>query len=187
MAQRKQKPINRSDDAVRSEREHGDDGHERKGLRAQISRIVPASVRSAAARVAGSMSSRFGRSEERREEHAEVVHGDFRPNEEQAQERTTRRRTADFELSELESRTVPQQNRSPGLPSRHGHDYVDQEAAVAMSVEDRWNDEDRLTNRTSDPRIGTRGRTYVDGVRKSAESERRDNPPSDTDLPDDRS
>ncbi len=31
------------------------------------------------------------------------------------------------------------------------------------SAADRWNDEDRLTNKSGDPRIGTHGRTYEPG------------------------
>ena len=30
----------------------------------------------------------------------------------------------------------------------------------------RWNDEDRLTNKSGDPRIGTHGRTYEPGERR---------------------
>lgn len=34
-------------------------------------------------------------------------------------------------------------------------------------VNDRWNDEDKLTNKSGDPRIGTHGRTYEPGERHS--------------------
>jgi hypothetical protein len=37
--------------------------------------------------------------------------------------------------------------------------YGDQEMAFGV-VDERWNDEDRLTNRSGDPRIGTHRRTY---------------------------
>jgi hypothetical protein len=38
----------------------------------------------------------------------------------------------------------------------------DQESALGVADE-RWNDEDRLTNKSGDPRIGTHGRTYEPG------------------------
>ncbi len=47
--------------------------------------------------------------------------------------------------------------RSDG--SDHGND---QEFALG-SLDERWNDEDRMTNKSGDPRIGTHGRTYEPG------------------------
>ncbi|HEX8617194.1 MAG TPA: hypothetical protein VF911_06390 [Thermoanaerobaculia bacterium] len=47
--------------------------------------------------------------------------------------------------------------RSDG--SDHGND---QEFALG-SLDERWNDEDRITNKSGDPRIGTHGRTYEPG------------------------
>ena len=41
----------------------------------------------------------------------------------------------------------------------------DQEFANGVADE-RWNDEDRLTNKSGDPRIGTHGRTYEPGERR---------------------
>ncbi len=38
----------------------------------------------------------------------------------------------------------------------------DQEFAAGVA-DDRWNDEDRFTNKSGDPRIGTHGRTYEPG------------------------
>lgn len=42
----------------------------------------------------------------------------------------------------------------------------DQEFADGV-VDERWNAEDRFTNKSGDPRIGTHGRTYEPGERKS--------------------
>jgi hypothetical protein len=38
----------------------------------------------------------------------------------------------------------------------------DQELTPGNAIE-RWNDEDHYTNKSGDPRIGTRGRTYEPG------------------------
>jgi len=46
---------------------------------------------------------------------------------------------------------------------------ADQELANGVA-DDRWNDEDRITNKSGDPRIGTHGRTYEPGERHSRRS-----------------
>jgi hypothetical protein len=98
-------------------------------------------------------------------------------------QRHSRRVSESFTLSELEATVPSQQNRAPSFASHHGHDYVDQEVAVTMSVEDRWNDEDRLTNRSNDPRIGTHGRTYTGRTSRPSTSASRENPAADVELP----
>ncbi|HEX8152518.1 MAG TPA: hypothetical protein VF698_05305 [Thermoanaerobaculia bacterium] len=49
-----------------------------------------------------------------------------------------------------------------GFRSNGADHQSDQEFAIGFSDE-RWNDEDRLTNKSGDPRIGTHGRTYEPG------------------------
>lgn len=46
--------------------------------------------------------------------------------------------------------------RSDGSDHQQGQEFSD-------DVESRWNDEDRYTNKSGDPRIGTHGRTYEPG------------------------
>ena len=46
--------------------------------------------------------------------------------------------------------------RSDGSDHQQGQEFSD-------DVEVRWNDEDRYTNKSGDPRIGTHGRTYEPG------------------------
>ena len=40
-------------------------------------------------------------------------------------------------------------------------------------TDERWNDEDRLTNKSGDPRIGTHGRTYEPGEKRAASKGRK--------------
>jgi hypothetical protein len=42
----------------------------------------------------------------------------------------------------------------------------DQSRDQEVVFDDRWNDEDRFTNKSGDPRIGTHGRTYEPGERR---------------------
>jgi hypothetical protein len=50
-----------------------------------------------------------------------------------------------------------------------GSDHQDDQDFAPGAADARWNDEDRFTNHSGDPRIGTRGRTYEPG-----ETERRE-------------
>jgi len=73
--------------------------------------------------------------------------------------RVTPRQT-DIPLDLLEQAYMPADTSSKASFRSSGQDHHnDQEFALGVSDE-RWNDEDRLTNKSGDPRIGTHGRTY---------------------------
>jgi hypothetical protein len=73
--------------------------------------------------------------------------------------RVTPRQT-DIHLDLLENAYTPADTSSKASFRSSGQDHQnDQEFAMGVSDE-RWNDEDRLTNKSGDPRIGTHGRTY---------------------------
>lgn len=73
--------------------------------------------------------------------------------------RTTRRQT-DIGLDVLSNTYTPPRTSSKASFRSTGADHQqDQEFATGVS-DSRWNDEDRYTNKSGDPRIGTHGRTY---------------------------
>ncbi|MGA7614216.1 MAG: hypothetical protein WBX15_03455 [Thermoanaerobaculia bacterium] len=86
----------------------------------------------------------------------------------EAEDHRPPRRMPNVDLSPLDASSASQQSKSSAEPQRHAHHYIDQEAGVAMSSESRWADEDRYTNRSHDPRIGTHGRSYDDADREEA-------------------
>jgi hypothetical protein len=73
--------------------------------------------------------------------------------------RVTRRET-DIPLDVIDRTYMPQDTSSKASFRSDGSDHQkDQEYAMG-TADDRWNDEDRLTNKSGDPRIGTHRRTY---------------------------
>jgi len=67
---------------------------------------------------------------------------------------------ADIPLDVLERTYTPQHTSSKAGFRSDGSDHQrDQEFALGVA-DDRWNDEDRITNKSGDPRIGTHRRTY---------------------------
>ena len=88
------------------------------------------------------------------------------------QRQTQPRRVAtDIPLDRLENVYTPTQTSLKASFRTDGADRErDQEYARGMNDE-RWNDEDRFTNKSGDPRIGTHGRTYEPGEAR-AENEK---------------
>lgn len=81
------------------------------------------------------------------------------------------RRTADIPLETIgNTYTPPFTGGKAGFRSDGSDHGNDQEFAFGVADE-RWNDEDRLTNKSGDPRIGTHRRTYEPG---EARNESRD-------------
>lgn len=72
--------------------------------------------------------------------------------------RTTRRET-DIPMDVISNHYTPLTGGKAGFRSDGADHQNDQEFAYGVSDE-RWNDEDRLTNKSGDPRIGTHRRTY---------------------------
>ena len=70
------------------------------------------------------------------------------------------RREADIPLDVIDRTYTPSATSSKASFRSDGADHQkDQEFALGVA-DDRWNDEDRITNKSGDPRIGTHRRTY---------------------------
>lgn len=79
-------------------------------------------------------------------------------------------RQTDIPLDIIENAYIPKQTSLKSSFRTSGEDRQrDQEFAHGVADE-RWNDEDRLTNKSGDPRIGTHGRTYEPGEARAASS-----------------
>jgi|SRR5688572_24898677 len=73
------------------------------------------------------------------------------------------RREADIPLDVVDRSYTPPMTSSKTAFRIDGADHQrDQEFAFTSSAE-RWNDEDHYTNKSGDPRIGTKQRTYEPG------------------------
>lgn len=72
----------------------------------------------------------------------------------------TVRRDTDIPIDLLSRAYTPPDTSSKTSFRSDGSDHQsDQEYALGVA-DDRWNDEDRMTNKSGDPRIGTHRRTY---------------------------
>lgn len=78
-----------------------------------------------------------------------------------------KRPQTDVPLDLISNTYSPTQTSLKGPFRASGEDHQrDQELAGGYSDE-RWNDEDRLTNKSGDPRIGTHGRSYEPGEERT--------------------
>jgi hypothetical protein len=73
------------------------------------------------------------------------------------------RREADVPMDITNEYTPKQTSLKGGFRDDGSARQRDQELAAGAAPDERWNDEDRFTNKSGDPRIGTRGRTYEPG------------------------
>ena len=74
------------------------------------------------------------------------------------------KREADIPLDVLDRAYTPPRTSSKAGFRADGADHQrDQEFGRGVADDERWNDEDRYTNRSGDPRIGTHRRTYEPG------------------------
>jgi hypothetical protein len=78
----------------------------------------------------------------------------------EAQPARIRERRTDIPLDLLEHAYTPADTSSKASFRSSGQDHHDDQEFAMGVADERWNDEDRLTNRSGDPRIGTHGRTY---------------------------
>jgi len=69
------------------------------------------------------------------------------------------KREADIPFDIIDRYTPSDTSSKASFRSDGKDHHGDQEMAFGV-VDERWNDEDRLTNRSGDPRIGTHRRTY---------------------------
>ena len=81
---------------------------------------------------------------------------------------------SDIPIHDLEQAYTPSQTSlKAGFRSSGADHESDQEYARGVP-DDRWSDEDRMTNRSGDPRIGTHGRTYEPGEARAAQGRNED-------------
>ena len=73
------------------------------------------------------------------------------------------RRQTDIPLDVLDRAYTPPNTSSKASFRSDGADHEGDQDFARGITDSRWNDEDRLTNKSGDPRIGTRGRTYEPG------------------------
>ncbi len=73
--------------------------------------------------------------------------------------RITQRQT-DIPLDLLAEVYTPADTSSKASFRSSGKDHSDDQEFAMGVADERWNDEDRLTNKSGDPRIGTHKRTY---------------------------
>lgn len=93
-----------------------------------------------------------------------------RPRAQAAKARPVQRET-DIGIDVLDRAYTPPVTSSKASFRSDGADHqTDQEFAYGRG-ETQWNDEDRFTNKSGDPRIGTHGRTYEPGEARPERSE----------------
>ena len=76
------------------------------------------------------------------------------------------RREADIPFDVLDKTYTPRQTSLKASFRSDGKDRQRDQEFASGHAESRWNDEDRLTNRSGDPRIGTHRRKYEPEERK---------------------
>lgn len=76
-----------------------------------------------------------------------------------------RRLQTDVPLDVISNAYTPTQTSLKGPFRASGADH--QRDQDDYAADDRWNDEDRFTNKSGDPRIGTHGRSYEPGESRS--------------------
>jgi hypothetical protein len=84
------------------------------------------------------------------------------------------RRTPDIPMDQIASTYTPTQTSLKGPFRTSGADRQRDQDFAQGAADERWNDEDRLTNKSGDPRIGTHGRTYEPGEKRAAKSRNED-------------
>ncbi|HEV7921941.1 MAG TPA: hypothetical protein VGR02_14220 [Thermoanaerobaculia bacterium] len=72
-------------------------------------------------------------------------------------------RQTDIPLPILDDTYTPPQTSLKAGFRADGSDRQRDQELTPETADDRWNDEDRFTNKTGNPRIGTHGRTYEPG------------------------
>jgi hypothetical protein len=67
-------------------------------------------------------------------------------------------RSSDIPIDVIERTYTPPLTSSKASFRSDGSDHERDQDFITRAADDRWNDEDRLTNKSGDPRIGTHGR-----------------------------
>ena len=84
------------------------------------------------------------------------------------------RREPDIGLDRIENAYIPTQTSLKAPFRASGDDRQRDQEFSRNDRNDRWNDEDRFTNKSGDPRIGTHGRSYEPGEARVASPRRTD-------------
>lgn len=85
-----------------------------------------------------------------------------------AQTARTVRRQTDIPMDVLNNTYTPSATSSKAGFRSDGADHQQDQELASGVADERWNDEDQFTNKSGDPRIGTRGRTYEPGESRDA-------------------
>jgi hypothetical protein len=121
-----------------------------------------ARMRGAVARTARKLTSKF-----RRGEPEEAMQTQAPRARETAGKARPRRPQTDVPLDLINSVYSPTQTSLKGPFRADGSDHQSDQELANGYVDERWNDEDRFTNKSGDPRIGTHGRSYEPGESRS--------------------
>lgn len=81
-------------------------------------------------------------------------------------------RATDVPLDLISATYTPTQTSLKGPFRTDGVDRTRDQELAGGFADERWNDEDRFTNKSGDPRIGTHRRTYEPGERDGKRGER---------------
>jgi hypothetical protein len=116
-------------------------------------------------KVAGAVKRVFtpGREEEAPVMHATPSTAEPRARKESPSTARPARREADIPLDMLDRAYTPPVTSSKTSFRSDGSDHEQDQELTPGNASERWNDEDHYTNKSGDPRIGTRGRTYEPG------------------------
>ena len=127
------------------------DEHGRSALKRAASTVGGAIMR---------VAQRFGRHHTEEEVHPHISMAQPGPRKRPAGQGRHIKRETDIPMSTLDATYTPPQTSLKASFRTDGEDRQrDQEFAYGVADE-RFNDEDRFTNKSGDPRIGTHGRTY---------------------------
>ena len=77
-------------------------------------------------------------------------------------------RDSDIPMGQLAETYTPTQTSLKGPFRTSGADRQRDQEFARGYADNKWNDEDRLTNKSGDPRIGTHGRTYEPAEKRVA-------------------
>jgi len=78
-----------------------------------------------------------------------------------------RRVESDIPIDQLAGDYTPRQTNLKTSFRFDGRERERDQEFVRGAEDERWGDEDRFTNKSGDPRIGTHGRTYEPGERRA--------------------
>lgn len=131
------------------------DGREKKGVVARTAARVGKAIRSVTAKVRPAAKAKAGTTKSRTAKPAPKA------------ARATRR-DSDIPMDRIAETYTPEHTSvKSGMRGNGAGSRTDKNVGSGID-DDRWNDEDVLTNKSGDPRIGTHGRTYEPGEARAA-------------------